>query len=44
MQTKKQADRKLRREAINLQNRSSVKLTMAEAIKLAKHIRSNPND
>ena len=44
MQTKKQADRKIRREAIRIQNTSSIKLSMAEALKQAKHRRENPND
>ena len=39
----KQATKKLRREAITLQNNSAIKLTMAEAIKQAKYNRSNPD-
>ena len=43
MQTKKQATRKIRREAIRIQNTSSVKMSMAEALKEVKRRKENPD-
>jgi hypothetical protein len=40
---KKQATKKLRREAIRIQNTSTTKLSMSQALKEAQHRRNNPN-
>ena len=40
---KKQATRKIRREAIRIQNTSTIKLSMAEALQEVERRRNNPD-